>query len=353
MSEAEEKEKEKENGGRLDSVNEFFQNVERYGSLHDCYFHFCHKDLAIARECVARWLPWAREKLDLANLQVHSWEFYSKTLNKSAVDLIYTVPFRDGSGTIPLPLILEHKAQSSTLDNAATLAQTLGYVASYCQEQVSRRRSGARATPLLQPLPILIYTGADVGLERLNWSDSFYLPEDLAGSRIQFPLRFLNMTRLCQSHQLEASPFLFTAYNLMASASLGILEQVKTTALSPLQVVTDWGPRENELLYASAYYYIKSAVNAHLRVDQTTVTTLFAAIKRRENNTMKSIWAEIGEEIAKNERAIGQEEGRLKNMKENAASMRERGWDDKTIAEILKVDPADVKIWLDSDTEEK
>ena len=98
---------------------------------------------------------------------------------------------------------------------------------------------------------------------------------------------------------------------------------------------------------------MKSAVNARLKVDQTTVTTLFAAIKRRGNNTMKSIWAELGEEIAKNERIRIQEEARLKTLKENAASMRERGWDDKTIAEILKVDPADVKIWLDSNTEEK
>ena len=97
--------------------------------------------------------------------------------------------------------------------------------------------------------------------------------------------------------------------------------------------------------------HIKSAVNGRLRGDQTTVTTLFAAIKRRENNTMKSIWAEIGEEIAKNERAIGQEEGRLKTLKENAASMREEGLSDEKIAKILKVDLADVKIWLDSNRE--
>ena len=99
--------------------------------------------------------------------------------------------------------------------------------------------------------------------------------------------------------------------------------------------------------------HIKSAVNGRFRVDQTTVTTLFAAIKRRENNTMKSIWAELGEEIAKNERIRIQEEARLKTLKENAASMREEGLSDEKIAKILKVDLADVKIWLDSNTEEK
>ena len=87
---------------------------------------------------------------------------------------------------------------------------------------------------------------------------------------------------------------------------------------------------------------------------------------------MKSVWAEIGEEIAKNERerireegigigvekgiGIGVEKGigigRLETLKENAASMRAEGWSDETIAKILRVDVADVKIWLDSNASE-
>ncbi|MBQ9371063.1 MAG: hypothetical protein IJU03_02615 [Thermoguttaceae bacterium] len=90
---------------------------------------------------------------------------------------------------------------------------------------------------------------------------------------------------------------------------------------------------------------------------------------------MKSVWAELGEEIAKNERekireegreegigigvekgiGIGREEGigigRLETMKESAANMRAEGWSDETIAKILRVDVADVRIWLDSDAE--
>ncbi len=87
---------------------------------------------------------------------------------------------------------------------------------------------------------------------------------------------------------------------------------------------------------------------------------------------MKSVWAEIGEEIAKNERerireegigigvekgiGIGVEKGigigRLETLKENAASMRAEGWSDETIAKILRVDAADVRIWLDSNASE-
>ena len=71
---------------------------------------------------------------------------------------------------------------------------------------------------------------------------------------------------------------------------------------------------------------------------------------------MKSVWAEIGEEIAKNERERIREEGidigRLETLKENAASMRAEGWSDETIAKILRVDVADVRIWLDSNAGE-
>ena len=75
---------------------------------------------------------------------------------------------------------------------------------------------------------------------------------------------------------------------------------------------------------------------------------------------MKSVWAELGEEIAKNEREKIREEGReegigigrLETMKEIAANMRAEGWSDETIAKILRVDVADVKIWLDSSANE-
>ena len=74
---------------------------------------------------------------------------------------------------------------------------------------------------------------------------------------------------------------------------------------------------------------------------------------------MKSVWAELGEEIAKNEREKIREEGReegigigrLETMKESATNMRAEGWSDETIAKILRVDVADVRIWLDSDAE--
>ena len=74
---------------------------------------------------------------------------------------------------------------------------------------------------------------------------------------------------------------------------------------------------------------------------------------------MKSIWDEINAEIAKNEHekgreegiGIGRKEGRLETLKENAGNMRAEGLSDETIARYLRVDVADVRIWLDSEEE--
>ena len=86
---------------------------------------------------------------------------------------------------------------------------------------------------------------------------------------------------------------------------------------------------------------------------------------------MKSIWDEINAEIAKNEHEKGREEGigigrkegigigrkegigigRLETLKENAANMRAEGLNDETIARYLRVDVADVRIWLNSEEE--
>ena len=70
---------------------------------------------------------------------------------------------------------------------------------------------------------------------------------------------------------------------------------------------------------------------------------------------MKSIWDEINAEIAKNEHEKGREEGigigRLETLKESAANMRAEGLNDETIARYLRVDVADVRIWLNSEEE--
>ncbi len=95
----------------------------------------------------------------------------------------------------------------------------------------------------------------------------------------------------------------------MALASLGRLAGSESTVLSPLRSVDAWGKRESDLLGAMTVYFMKSAINAKIPVDQSTVETLFQSANQGDERTMKSVLAEIGEEIAKNERKKAVDEG--------------------------------------------
>ena len=95
----------------------------------------------------------------------------------------------------------------------------------------------------------------------------------------------------------------------MALASLGRLAGAESTVLSPLRSVAEWGKRESDLLGAMTVYFMKSAINAKIPVDQSTVETLFQSTNQGDERTMKSVLAEIGEEIAKNERKKAVDEG--------------------------------------------
>ncbi len=290
----------------------FLSNAKVYGSLHDAFFHYIQNVREIAIESVKRWFPELVDLVDFDKLEIHTQDFYDRTLKKRAVDLIYTIQLRDGSGTLPIALILEHKAQSSQLENASTLAQTLDYVVSFCREEIKKRREASRAkgdAPIMQPIVVVIYTGRDMNLKGLKWQDSFYLPESLKRYRVGYSPLFVNMTRLSVDKKLNASPFFRVAYDLMALASLGKLEGAERFVLKPLSGVVSWGAREQNLLLSMGCYFLRSATNAKIPVDRSTIETLFRSTNHGDESTMKSVWAEIGDEVAKNEKKKGLEEG--------------------------------------------
>ena len=98
--------------------------------------------------------------------------------------------------------------------------------------------------------------------------------------------------------------------------------------------------------------YLADYLQAHLSEVITMLQHLFDEETRRAayDRSQRRQYREEGIEIGF-EKGIekGIEEGRLENLKENAASMRAEGLDDELIAKILRVDVADVKIWLDSE----
>ena len=95
----------------------------------DAMFHefMDQEDLAIA--WVEEYFPYLIEKLDFRKLQVENCEFFNEELRKRVADVVYSIPYRDGSTVLKLTIILEHKSQSSPKRNRATIAQTLVYLA--------------------------------------------------------------------------------------------------------------------------------------------------------------------------------------------------------------------------------
>ena len=94
--------------------------------------------------------------------------------------------------------------------------------------------------------------------------------------------------------------------------------------------------------------YLADYLTAHKYEVITMVQRLFDEEVQRERYN-KSLEKRLEKEFREKALVEGIEKGRLETLKENAATMRAKGWSDETIAEILRVDVADVRIWLDSD----
>ena len=94
--------------------------------------------------------------------------------------------------------------------------------------------------------------------------------------------------------------------------------------------------------------YLADYLTAHKNEVITMVQRLFDEEVQRERYN-KSLEKRLEKEFREKALVEGIEKGRLETLKENAASMRAKGWSDEIIAEILRVDVADVRIWLDSD----
>ncbi len=200
----------------------------------------------------------------------------------------------------------------------------------------------------MQPIVVVIYTGRDMNLKGLKWQDSFYLPESLKRYRVGYSPLFVNMTRLSVDKKLNASPFFRVAYDFMALASLGKLEGAERFVLKPLSGVVSWGAREQNLLLSMGCYFLRSATNAKIPVDRSTIETLFRSTNHGDESTMKSVWAEIGDEVAKNEKKKGLEEGigigvekGIRDSIDNVAAARFKKRSRKLSSEIGRVSDVD------------
>lgn len=103
---------------------------------------------------------------------------------------------------------------------------------------------------------------------------------------------------------------------------------------------TEYKPSRIKIIHKrELFYFMEHVVN-----DLSFAYDVIMQGYKREPEDM----CEVLDRIKIKEREEGREEGRLETLKESAANMRAEGLSDDKIALFLKVDVADVKIWLDS-----
>lgn len=196
------------------------------GSVHDSFFHFMLKIPVFAVRFLNAYLPEellaALDLSDPSNIKILSSDYYDKRLNKHIADLIFLVRCKGEDARVALKLVVEHKAQSGSLVDRKTVAQTLKYAALEIEEQLKK-------TPnekiVYQPLVVLFYTGSDPTFEAPSWESCFPLPEllrveKLREAQIRFRPLCVNLTRMFLEDKLSKKDFLRVMPEIMARASL-------------------------------------------------------------------------------------------------------------------------------------
>ncbi len=188
------------------------------------------KDLAI--EWIQEYLPWLADLLNLNELKIDKGEYYDDEIRKRFTDVAYSIPFLNAPGWAELLIILEHKKQGSRKDLCIAIAQALTYLANQC---LKAARNGSAGKRIPQPIPVIVYTGANPDLEPISWGDAFPLPPVLGEYALGFRPVFLNMTRMRLEGRLPENPFLKILYNTMTRHSVRDLDGFEETEFQPLK----------------------------------------------------------------------------------------------------------------------
>ena len=246
----------------------------------DAMFHefMDQEDLAIA--WVEEYFPYLIEKLDFRKLQVENCEFFNEELRKRVADVVYSIPYRDGSTVLKLTIILEHKSQSSPKRNRATIAQTLVYLAEYCLREALKTDS---KTTITQPIPVIVYTGPNEKLEKIDWQKCFPLPYELKKYELPFAPEFINMTSLRRQGRLPKNPFLKVMYDVMTRSKASEFEGYGKTALQPLSLLPDkWTEREKRRAIELIFFFSASVKKLRVPNAREIVAELFSSINLEE-----------------------------------------------------------------------
>lgn len=134
-------------------------------TLHDTFVRSILADKEIAIDYFRTALPgYIAERLDFSTLVQLSDTYISKELRKTVSDIVYSCELKDGSGTVKISLLIEHK---SYLDKYTPI-QIGSYIFSGLLKQISNKEK-----KLSLIIPVLLYHGKETWEYRIV-SDLFH-----------------------------------------------------------------------------------------------------------------------------------------------------------------------------------
>ena len=273
---------------RPDETESSEDQNDRFQSPSDEMFHLAHNFQIIAIACVKELFPDKWKLLDLKRLTIEPNEFYSEKLKKRIADIVYTIPLLNSSEVVKLTLILEHKGQSSTSENRETAAQVLTYVAEFCRRE-SQKPAAKASNPGAQPIPVVIYTGPDETLEKLEWSNLFKTPTGFDEFAMTIPIKFVNMTKLRREGKLPKNPFLEAMYDIMTRHDASEYQGFAQTALKALaRIKRRMTSQEQSLTRSLMVFFMDHARSLNVRVEKDDMRKLVASAKMGESMSKES-----------------------------------------------------------------
>ncbi|MBQ9874214.1 MAG: hypothetical protein IJM30_07100 [Thermoguttaceae bacterium] len=236
------------NRENLDSEKSVFSSSksgEKYSSRHDEFFKRSVGNERFCPEFMATTLPSEfGQVFDFPRLRKAPTDFFPPMRGAVRSDLTLFVPIKPefaqnrtvgSQSDAVVTLIVEHKAQSGSFEDAHTVAQAglYAFAANY-QRVVQRIR------PFLSPIAAIVYNGSNPDIDHFAFGEHFSLPEKLALWQIGWTIPCVNLTRLYLDNKIVGSPVVQSLCLAMGAAGSGELQNDIGLPFDPLRRVDDW-----------------------------------------------------------------------------------------------------------------
>lgn len=274
------------------------------------------------------------EKLDFSRAERINRSLIPDTLHKQEADLLYRIPFQDGTGGVFVYLLLEHQSEPDT----AMPLRLLSYMVEVWRSE--RRQWEEHRIPesdrLLTPIvPVVFYTG-----ER-NWNTAIRLdrmmrvPEMIKAYVPVFNTLFLSLQGLTKN-QLSASS---TGWILQALQASEAPHEILAPLLEQAVLFLESLPEEAQAEWSRAIHYLALLIR-HKRPGLERPMLYEHLSKHTSSGRAKELDEMIrtdAEELREEGREEGRQEGRLEGRLEMLLAQLEFKFGDLPEATIEKL----------------